>query len=171
MTTGQGAEVHINDAAYAPRCVGLMQPVRRDERILKAQRERDTLAVAGSAQRHPVAADRHISRPVHQEIQSPSPSVYNRHAVPNLGHPQAESGQNVAVFASSTLKSLRIAHNARRDIVPAFGNVFSYCTHRASSQTHPNSRAPTRANTPSEQIHPPGPHSDGVTPSQEAAYG
>lgn len=171
MTLGRGAEIHFNHAADLSRGVSLMQPMRSDQRILQSQRDRNALAVTGCAQRHPVAADRHISRPIHQEIQSPYPSVSAFHASPNLGCRPARNGQNVAVFAGSTLKSLRIAHNARRDIVPAFGNVFSYCTHRASSQTHPNSRAPTRANTPSEPIHPPGPHSDGVTPSQEAAHG
>lgn len=164
MTTGQGGKVHFYDAADLSRCVRFSEPMRSDKRILQSQRDRHTLAVAGSAQRHPVAADRHISRPVHQNVQRLNPqfecSLTN---APAVGLCLAKSCQNVAVFAGSTLKSLRIAHNARRDIVPAFGNVFSYCTHRASSQTHPNSRAPTRANTPSEQIHPPGPHSDGVT--------
>lgn len=133
----RGSEVHINDGSALSRCVSLVQPVRRDERILKAEGERHALTVTGSAHGDAVALNTHVRRPVHQEIQSPTPFVSAVNASPNLGRPQVESGQNVAVFAGSTLKSLRIAHNARRDIVPAFGNVFSYCAHRASSHSVP----------------------------------
>lgn len=134
MTTGQGAEVHINHAADLSRGMGLMQPMRTQQRILKPERERQALTVTGSTNRHAVALDTHVNRPVHQEIHCPNPSVYNRHAVPNLGCPQAESGQNVAYVTGSTLIVRNFTHARHGETVPVFGNVFSYCTGSPSSQ-------------------------------------
>ncbi len=73
MTTGQGGKVHFNDAADRSRGVRLVQPVRSDQRILKPQRDRQARSVTGSAQRHPVAVDAHVRRPVYQVVSHSSP--------------------------------------------------------------------------------------------------
>lgn len=91
MTSGQGTEIHFNDAALNASGVRLVDPVRSDKRILKSQRDGNALAVARATQRHPVAVDFNILRPVQQNVhQAPQPNpasscgiVHND--VPKLG--------------------------------------------------------------------------------------
>ena len=74
MTSGQGTEIHFNDAALNASGVRLVEPVRSDKRILKSQRDGNALAVASAAQRYPVAVDFDILRPVQKYVHAVPPT-------------------------------------------------------------------------------------------------
>ena len=68
------AEVHFHDISARPVFISRFKAVRRNQRIFKAQSERQAFARAGATQRHPVPVDAEIDRTVHHCIdQNPTP--------------------------------------------------------------------------------------------------
>lgn len=68
MSSRGGAEINFDHAADLSRCVSLSQPMCAQQRIFKAKREGQALAVRGSTNRDAVAVDTHVSRTVHQVV-------------------------------------------------------------------------------------------------------
>lgn len=135
---GQGEVHHVGvDRLRHGFVVSLRKALPGNQSVRQAERERHGLAPAGSADRRVRAVNGNVNRPIHQEIQSPYPSVSAFHASPNLGRPQAESGQNVAYVTGSTLIVRNFPHARHGETVPVCHNLFSDCSGPASSLTAP----------------------------------
>lgn len=135
-------EVHLHDISACPVFISRFKAVRRNQRIFQAQSERQTFARAGAAQRHPVPVDAKIDRTVHQTIQASDPCSHSPKGFLNFRYSPAKSGQNAALCAGSTRKSLQISRLVRREFAPSCGSLFRFCSGRKSVHPHSNSRGP-----------------------------